>query len=139
MYVFYFKQNTSYELRNSDWSSDVCSSELGALHGARRIGMDRDVGIPIFHDAHGCAKVFLAERRHVQRAARGRYPAAADKLDLRGSLQKLLPDAKLQIVNPVRDRRTAQKFAPAQPSSEEHTSELQSLMRNSYAAFCLKK
>src|SRR3546814_9745109 len=31
------------------------------------------------------------------------------------------------------------KPAPAQPRSEEHTSELQSLMRISYAVFCLKK
>src|SRR3546814_5559189 len=30
-------------------------------------------------------------------------------------------------------------LAQAQPSSEEHTSELQSLMRSSYAVFCLKK
>src|SRR3546814_6655038 len=28
MYVFFFKQKTAYELRISDWSSDVCSSDL---------------------------------------------------------------------------------------------------------------
>src|SRR3546814_7919042 len=28
--VFFFKQKTAYELRISDWSSDVCSSDLGA-------------------------------------------------------------------------------------------------------------
>src|SRR3546814_3053797 len=28
--VFFFKQKTAYELRSSDWSSDVCSSDLGA-------------------------------------------------------------------------------------------------------------
>src|SRR3546814_1183758 len=28
--IFYFKQKTSYELRISDWSSDVCSSDLVA-------------------------------------------------------------------------------------------------------------
>src|SRR3546814_16522391 len=39
--IFFFKQNTSYEIRISDWSSDVCSSDLsefdlaalGVLHG----------------------------------------------------------------------------------------------------------
>src|SRR3546814_4509409 len=53
MYVFFFKQKTAYEMRISDWSSDVCSSDLQAddgdgvelhaqenefrvLHGARR-------------------------------------------------------------------------------------------------------
>src|SRR3546814_5463057 len=29
--VFYFKQKTAYEIRISDWSSDVCSSDLVAL------------------------------------------------------------------------------------------------------------
>src|SRR3546814_2892653 len=29
MYVFFFKQKTAYEMRISDWSSDVCSSDLG--------------------------------------------------------------------------------------------------------------
>src|SRR3546814_1234098 len=31
MYVFCFKQKTAYEMRISDWSSDVCSSDLNAL------------------------------------------------------------------------------------------------------------
>src|SRR3546814_7924153 len=29
MYFFFFKQKTAYEMRISDWSSDVCSSDLG--------------------------------------------------------------------------------------------------------------
>src|SRR3546814_3493088 len=29
---FFFKQKTAYEMRISDWSSDVCSSDLAALH-----------------------------------------------------------------------------------------------------------
>src|SRR3546814_7931604 len=30
MYFFFFKQKTAYEMRISDWSSDVCSSDLSA-------------------------------------------------------------------------------------------------------------
>src|SRR3546814_10625687 len=30
---FFFKQKSAYELRISDWSSDVCSSDLGSFHG----------------------------------------------------------------------------------------------------------
>src|SRR3546814_2849200 len=37
MYVFFFKQKTAYEMRISDWSSDVCSSDL--LRPLRRAGM----------------------------------------------------------------------------------------------------
>src|SRR3546814_3367170 len=36
-------------------------------------------------------------------------------------------------------QRRLREVAPLPPRSEEHTSELQSLMRNSYAVFCLKK
>src|SRR3546814_8466968 len=55
MYLFFFKQKTAYEMRISDWSSDVCSSDLGEepagadLHrdarfgraGHRRVGQRR--------------------------------------------------------------------------------------------------
>src|SRR3546814_7828980 len=34
-YFFFFKQKTAYEMRISDWSSDVCSSDLGAGGGCR--------------------------------------------------------------------------------------------------------
>src|SRR3546814_16208321 len=39
-FVFFFKQKTAYELRISDWSSDVCSSDLhaGLLHSSRDTG-----------------------------------------------------------------------------------------------------
>src|SRR3546814_1785426 len=33
MYFFFFKQKTAYEMRISDWSSDVCSSDLGMPKG----------------------------------------------------------------------------------------------------------
>ena len=31
-FFFFFKQKTAYEIRNCDWSSDVCSSDLGIFH-----------------------------------------------------------------------------------------------------------
>src|SRR3546814_10178774 len=34
IFFFFFKQKTAYELRISDWSSDVCSSDLDVLRGA---------------------------------------------------------------------------------------------------------
>src|SRR3546814_7651634 len=97
---FFFKQKTAYEMRISDWSSDVCSSDLPRLHGLHDVaallgrpgaGIDEHTGA-----AHRCI-VALA---HVR--AEG-----ADEIQM-------------------------------QRRSEEHTSELQSLMRISYAVFCLK-
>src|SRR3546814_10068176 len=35
-YFFFFKQKTAYELRISDWSSDVCSSDLSAVVDRRK-------------------------------------------------------------------------------------------------------
>src|SRR3546814_5453402 len=35
MLFFVFKQKTAYEMRISDWSSDVCSSDLGNIAGQR--------------------------------------------------------------------------------------------------------
>src|SRR3546814_2866567 len=32
IFFFFFKQKTAYELRISDWSSDVCSSDLPCVH-----------------------------------------------------------------------------------------------------------
>src|SRR3546814_10497200 len=36
MLIFFFKQKTAYEMRISDWSSDVCSSDLVAEEGGRK-------------------------------------------------------------------------------------------------------
>src|SRR3546814_5050594 len=35
LFFFFFKQKTAYEMRISDWSSDVCSSDLAALRKNR--------------------------------------------------------------------------------------------------------
>src|SRR3546814_20789729 len=41
MYFFFFKQKTAYEMRISDWSSDVCSSDLN--HHRYKLGAGQDV------------------------------------------------------------------------------------------------
>src|SRR3546814_1746101 len=76
---FFFKQKTAYEMRISDWSSDVCSSDL---------------------------------------------TYSQTEQTPRDESEKNLVHFAYDVV----ERR-----------SEEHTSELQSLMRISYAVFCLKK
>src|SRR3546814_9411228 len=39
---FFFKQKTAYEMRISDWSSDVCSSDLPRGYAALRAAAERD-------------------------------------------------------------------------------------------------
>src|SRR3546814_8821454 len=43
VYFFFFKQKTAYEMRISDWSSDVCSSDLIAVRGFGHVAIARDV------------------------------------------------------------------------------------------------
>src|SRR3546814_2036001 len=52
--VFFFKQKTAYEMRISDWSSDVCSSDLGQYIGGCLIGADH---FEQTHDVGGTEKV----------------------------------------------------------------------------------
>src|SRR3546814_1299285 len=44
LFLFLFKQKTAYEVRISDWSSDVCSSDLSLL--LRTVFQERPVGLP---------------------------------------------------------------------------------------------
>src|SRR3546814_5935319 len=44
---FFFKQKTAYEMRISDWSSDVCSSDLSVEDVERRGGCGED--LPVIH------------------------------------------------------------------------------------------
>src|SRR3546814_9501653 len=41
LFFFFFKQKTAYEIRISDWSSDVCSSDLGRKERSQQVD-DRD-------------------------------------------------------------------------------------------------
>src|SRR3546814_6617069 len=58
--VFFFKQKTAYEMRISDWSSDVCSSDLGqnrrGTQGARRVGSVPDVSGAPAASVHGAQR-----------------------------------------------------------------------------------
>src|SRR3546814_10096965 len=49
VFFFFFKQKTAYEMRISDWSSDVCSSDLIVAHRTKLLSRD-DV---IYYPAHG--------------------------------------------------------------------------------------
>src|SRR3546814_4557391 len=43
LFFFFFKQKTAYEMRISDWSSDVCSSDLGHHARVGLVGLQHDV------------------------------------------------------------------------------------------------
>src|SRR3546814_4459003 len=104
-------------MRISDWSSDVCSSDLlldRAIAIAERIVCNPPRALRL-------TKRLLREAQHSR---------MSDILELSAAYQA--------IVHETADNREAIN-AFVEKRSEEHTSELQSLMRISYAVFCLKK
>src|SRR3546814_5115611 len=95
-------------MRISDWSSDVCSSDL---QRANEVGLS-------------------AQQHQALLAIRGAEDAKATVGYIAERLI-LKPHSASELVHRL------EKLSLIR--SEEHTSELQSLMRNSYAVFCLKK
>src|SRR3546814_8570016 len=125
---FFFKQKTAYEMRISDWSSDVCSSDLEAGHA-----VDAEAA---------CLAVFLANLGGERLALQESLRLAGIEADAcRGGGQHL-ERADVLAAEEVSLEQRFQGLAVAVLAggrSEEHTSELQSLMRISYAVFSLKK
>src|SRR3546814_6719295 len=124
-------------MRISDWSSDVCSSDLAgpigcsAARSARTATIDGNAGAPLEADRLDGGD--LGGERTGARP--GERSAAVLGRRLTHPNQRFAS----QTVSDERDT-VAMSFArPVFPErSEEHTSELQSLMRISYAVFCLK-
>src|SRR3546814_5315386 len=104
-------------MRISDWSSDVCSSDLRAMDAQQL-------------QEQGKQQV----NRHL-RADRPAYVIEAAPVAKPVRLQE--HDMGPRAIGPVFDHLKA--IIAGLQRSEEHTSELQSLMRISYAVFCLKK
>src|SRR3546814_2178196 len=136
LFFFFFKQKTAYEMRISDWSSDVCSSDLQAaaleiIH-CRFAGRMAFEGLTIKIRRRGQQWI---ERRVGRLARLVRSTAFLARNFHAGGFGQFLDSlGKIQIVV-VHDE--AEGIATSR--SEEHTSELQSLMRTSYAVFCLQK
>src|SRR3546814_5469996 len=109
-------------MRISDWSSDVCSSDL------RRPGVRRH------RRAAGAGRASPHRRAWLLARPRALGPRPHDPHRRR---VRTLGDGRAVAVSPAGDGAGLQRRLRAR--SEEHTSELQSLMRTSYAVFCLKK
>src|SRR3546814_6424438 len=125
---FFFKQKTAYEMRISDWSSDVCSSDLleseGAEHVRRAIA---DIRTAVPPNAT-LLPVIDALQKPV------REEASAERIVLRTphvSVGALLPDEGKLYLRRAHWGRGLIIRGACEERSDEHTSELQSLMRTS--------
>src|SRR3546814_5410169 len=115
-------------MRISDWSSDVCSSDLPvearSSLGNRSVIADQEYLLQVWQIGFDLGDPRDQRRRDDQHAR----PAQTKRVRQERSL--------IRIADRYLDRT---QLAQRKPRSEEHTSELQSLMRISYAVFCLKK
>src|SRR3546814_9803057 len=140
LFFFFFKQKTAYEMRISDWSSDVCSSDL--CEHRRRQGEDRGAARRAGHP-EVLARRPGEEAAGVRGGAGGRAPGARRAARALGGGAATGDAAEPPARRPARATRTGVGSAGVVRGgergarSEEHTSELQSLMRISYAVFCL--
>src|SRR3546814_6370038 len=114
-------------MRISDWSSDVCSSDLvddladACVHLLKTYSGQDHVNVGYGDDV---TILELAETVKDVVGFEGEIVLDSSKPD--GTPRKLMAAYRLRALG-------------WHPRSEEHTSELQSLMRISYAVFCLKK
>src|SRR3546814_10833540 len=115
-------------MRISDWSSDVCSSDLREIDTAQHVagnGRQRDADLGL---KAGAERLVAAERLDGKRGELAKIGEAG-------------PFLAKRFVRPVTDLRPFQQVHRGLiiGRSDGHTSELQSLMRISYAVFCLEK
>src|SRR3546814_7991708 len=126
---FYYKQKTAYEMRISDWSSDVCSPIW-----ERR---------PSLLAGPSCRWRRYTDRQQWRRGPESRNSSPKPRFARRPDESSAPPRHR-----PRRARASGAATETSRPRprprrspdfrSEEHTYELQSLTRISYAVFCLK-
>src|SRR3546814_6203378 len=110
-------------MRISDWSSDVCSSDL-------------NISRKMFHN--------VAQGHCTGHRGSLGHPAGGVQHSAK-SVARCCTGGRRSCRHPHKTERNPTRFPPAcratlrEKRSEEHTSELQSLMRNSDAVFCVKK
>src|SRR3546814_6922781 len=113
-------------MRISDWSSDVCSSDLHGLDDGTQGSLGRNAGAGDTPFA-----IFPGYGEWRCRAVPGTHRAQGDTAD------RLSPRHRDRRTDALPRAAIRGQLCPGR--SEEHTSELQSLMRISYAVFCMKK
>src|SRR3546814_2224002 len=130
LYVFFFKQKTAYEMRISDWSSDVCSSDLAGNRAAGEIGQRAA------QPGHRGLRLRGVHRLVIMAAVV--VPAEAPPMLLQDAMHGFALPAG-QHIQPEQHRPEAVLLAHlVRGRSEEHTSDPQSLRRNSYALLRLQ-
>src|SRR3546814_8141149 len=133
-------------MRISDWSSDVCSSDLATKWAENLVA-----GIEASKHTTLARFLFALGIMHIGESTAKTLAAWLGRLDVvRGTpapVLRVLPDVGAEVATSIagffaqsgNQQVVDALLAAGITRSEEHTSDLQSLMRTSYAVFCLKK
>src|SRR3546814_6476329 len=127
--MFVYRQKTAYELLISDWSADVCSSDLtrsSAPSGVSALSLSM-CSLPFSMMPPGIVPVRAARPNSFSRVSSRALRSASRSPGRSGTASRAVCSIACGGTRSCLRR------------SEEHTSELPSLMRISYAVFCLKK
>src|SRR3546814_4534968 len=126
-YFLFFKQKTAYEMRISDWSSDVCSSDLDRFLEifGDRIAVDQHLSALLVDHDRGAARGVEVDKFVAPLPRRFAHQFVAHALFTEQKADFAREGTQGELLELAR--------------SEEHTSELQSLMSSVYAVVCLKK
>src|SRR3546814_2442861 len=120
-------------MRISDWSSDVCSSDLEA-----QLESEWSDGLPIVPPTPAAVEKFIHCSGRDAADFLGEFPPRQTRVTVKDvAVNAIMAGCKPQYAPTVIALTRA--LMDEEYRSEEHTSELQSLMRSSYAVFCLKK
>src|SRR3546814_3455984 len=140
MFLFFIKQKTAYEMRISDWSSDVCSSDLldVSQHDSLADAISSLEGVDV---ADGIYRLFDSQGRRIhlrgEGVRRGRFMVEIGTVHI--DTIESTPIGAGELRDALVAHLQAAGGAPMDAAdlatlrSEEHTSELQSLMRTWYA------
>src|SRR3546814_7676259 len=142
VFLFLFKQKTAYEVRISDWSSDVCSSDLRLAAISRRDRFKSTAAMTTPAIAIGTrAALAITLTPNASHATPIKVPTRTPMPRLRRICPRerwtdgFIGESRLEGAQLKRERARGAKICRVR--SEKNTSELQSLMRISYAVFCL--
>src|SRR3546814_8403407 len=113
-------------MRISDWSSDVCSSDLHERQVLAQPAEEQAAEDDLLDEGH----------QHADQQQHGDEAGPGEALRRQGLELRVGDRAAEQRLEGEVDQRGQRH---AEERSEEHTSELQSLMRSSYAVLCLQK
>src|SRR3546814_3678613 len=139
-FFFFYKQETAYEMRISDWSSDVCSSDLVVAAVVRTVVVTPHLEAdpqrlleplePLGRRREGHPEAEVLPLVPARSDTEHRAPAGETVEGRHGLRQE--PRVAIGTTGDQHAERQPLGEGGDVPRSEEHTSELQSLMRISY-------